>query len=84
MNIELIGIGGTQRGFLGDASALDEFKIWFFSLQPAEGERVEEETSDSDGGVGQDGLRVGDDETEDRYADREMDETDGGVQLRWY
>lgn len=76
----LIRIVGSRRGFMGDDSTLEEFKFWFFSTFPME----DEDISDSEGGVGTDGLRGVDGESEDRYADGEMEDTDGGAKLRWY
>lgn len=81
---------GTEAEFPGDASALEEFKNWYFDKPEAalkEEQYEYDADSGSDGGVAvrsRAGSRVGDGETEDRYADGETESTDGGAKLRWY
>jgi hypothetical protein len=75
---------------------LEDFKNWYFTTPEAvmKGKKVnyyEADGENSDGGVfvapdfsATIGFRVGDGETEDRYADGETESTDGGAKLRWY
>ena len=92
--------GVADAEFPGDFTALDDFKNWYFNtpevgmMAGKKGRKYEyigAQDSEFDGGVrvasnanAAVGFRVGDGETEDRYADGETESTDGGAKLRWY